>query len=372
MEDMTRTQEIEARLAQIPEELEKDGADLDALEKEVRDLKDEKLNIEKRAELRKEVADGAGETVKTFNTGEEKKVKYTAESVEYRNAYLKNLLGREMSEEERTAFVQTTTNTPDIMPTTMLNEIWDLVSGQHVIMGDIRVLRTGTIIEIVKHTAIAAGKAKKVDENAANDDEQNTFVKVTLSGNDFSKTVKISYKSMNMSLDALQTYIDTEIADSLGEAMAEDAVTNAIEANINAANKITTVTAATLTFKELAKAFGALKRASNPVVYVTRNTLFNYLVTLEDTEGHLIYQNPISAGANGALLGSVVKIEDAVGDGVVLIGDGQRVTYNMVQDIMIERDKDIEAHKNIFSGYACGEGSLIDDLSFSMITVKTA
>ena len=117
-----------------------------------------------------------------------------ADSKAYHDAFFKHLLGRDddMTQLENAAFTHTTTTTAAVLPTTMLNKIWDLISGQHAILGDVTIYRTGTILEIVKHTAIAKGAAKKVNENAANDDEQNTFVKVTLSGHDVSKHVNIS------------------------------------------------------------------------------------------------------------------------------------------------------------------------------------
>ena len=118
----------------------------------------------------------------------------------------------------------------------MLNNIWDLVSGQHAIMGDITIYRTGTIMEVVKHTAIVQARTKKVAEAAANDDEKNTMVKVTLSGNDFSKHVYISYAEATMSIDALEQYLTNEIATGIGEAMAEDAIST-IESGIAATNK---------------------------------------------------------------------------------------------------------------------------------------
>ena len=54
---------------------------------------------------------------------------YDASSVEYRNAFLKHISGRddEMTKLENTAFTHTTGNTGNVLPTTMLNEIWDLV-----------------------------------------------------------------------------------------------------------------------------------------------------------------------------------------------------------------------------------------------------
>ena len=69
-------EELESRLAAIPEEIEKDGADLDALETEVRGIKEElatrKAEAAKKAEIRSAVANGAGTVVKTFQ--EEKPV----------------------------------------------------------------------------------------------------------------------------------------------------------------------------------------------------------------------------------------------------------------------------------------------------------
>lgn len=295
-----------------------------------------------------------------------------ASSKEYLNAFLKHISGRDdqMTKLENEAFIHTTENTPNVLPTTMLNQIWDLVSQNHVIMGDITTYRTGTILEVVKHVSVKQGKAKKVAENTANDDEQNEFVKVTLNGNDFSKTIEISYAERAMALDALEQYLVNEIATNLGEALADDVITNAIEANINTDNKISVT--GNVTFKDVAKAFGNLKRVTDPAVYCTRSTLYNQLVTLENTAGQLIYQPSATAGVPGTLLGAQVKIEDSVADGKILIGDAKKVTYNMVQDIMVETDKDIKLHKYIYSGYARGEGSLIDDKAFSEITSTPA
>ena len=292
-----------------------------------------------------------------------------ATSTEYRNAFLKHISGRDdqMTKLENEAFVHTTQNTPNVLPVTMADEIWDLVSKNHVIMDDVTIYRTGTILEVAKHTEIVQGKAKKVAEGTANDDEQNDFVKVTLSGNDFSKSVEISYAEAAMSLDALEKYLVTEISNSIGEALAEDVVANAIEANINVANKIAVT--GNLKFADVAKAFGALKRVADPVVYCTRATLYTALATLENTAGQLIYQPSATVGVPGTLMGAEVKIEDAVAGGKLLIGDGKRVVYNMIQDVLIETDKDIKTHKYIYSGYARGEGALVDDKSFSEITI---
>lgn len=319
----------------------------------------------------------AGQTL-----GEENKMDkiYDASSVEYKNAFLKHISGRDdqMTKMENAAFVHTTSNTDAVLPTTMLNEIWDLVSKNHVIAGDITQYKTGTILEVVKHTAIVKGAAGTVNENAApTNDEQNTFVKVTLSGKDFAKTIEISYAEAAMSIDALERYLVQELATNMGEAIADDIVatlkaTGSGTNGIASTNRPDTTAADKMTFKDVAGAFALVKRANNLTVYCTRATLFNRLAQLEDTAGHLIYQPSATVGVPGTLLGAPVKIEDSLNDDEVLIGDPKRIVSNVISDIMVETDKDIKVHKYIYSGYARMECALVDPESMALLTVKTS
>lgn len=353
-------------------------------EAEAKKAEIEKMSAEFQAAKEKQAEENALVDITTIpapmqaeqKLGEENKTMekiYDASSVEYKNAFLKNITGRadQMTQQENAAFLHTTQNTPAVLPTTMVDQIWDLVSKNHVIMGDITIYRTGTILEIVKHTAIVKGAAAKKAEGVANDDEQNTFVKVTLSGNDFAKSLEISYAEAEMSIDAFEKYLVNEIATNLGEALADDAVAS-IEGGIASGNKIQTAAVGKLAFADITGAFAGLARVNAPVVYCTRKTLYTRLATLENTAGQLIYQPSAVAGVPGTLLGAPVKIEDSVADDVLLIGDPKKFVYNMIQDVMVETDKDIKAHKYIYSGYARGEGSLVDDKAFTQLTVKTS
>ena len=88
--------------------------------------------------------------------------------------------------------------------------------------------------------------------------------------------------------------------------------------------------------------------------------------------GRPIFQPSAQAGQEGVILGAQIKVEDSVDDNVVLVGDARRVVYNMIQDIMIESDKDIKKHVTTYSGYARGSGALIDPDSFAQLTITTA
>ena len=313
-------------------------------------------------------------------TGEENEMPnmHDASSREYRNAFLKHISGRDdqMTKLENDAYVHTTSTTPNVLPTTMLEQIWDLVSQNHTIVADLTRYTTGTILEVARHTAITAGAAAEVDEGVANEDEQNTFTKVTLSGKDFSKTVRISYAEAAMSLDALENYLISEISSSLGDALAADTV-SVLEGGssdttygIASANMISAATAGTLAYTDVLGAFGQLKRVVNPVVYCTRATLFNYVAALTDAAGHLIYQPGMTANVPGILLGAQVKIEDAVDDGKLLIGDPKKIVDNVITDILVESDKDIATHTYIYSGYARRQCGLIDDLAFVELDIN--
>lgn len=303
---------------------------------------------------------------------------YDATSREYRDAFLKKLKGVQLSDVEteayrqvNAAFVQTTENTSAVIPTEMLNTIWDLVSGQHPIVGDVNRIDAGCAIDIPIHSSITQGAGKIVDEGVANDDLENGMKKVTLTGKDFSANVDISYATARMAIDALESYLETEIANTIGAAMA-DHIVSTIDAGISSDNKITSASTGKLTYKDVAGAFAELKRTAEIRVYMSRKTLYTYVATIEDTAGHLIFVPNANDDAAGNLLGGQVKIEDSVADGKMLIGDPMRVPMDVVQDVVLETDRDIKKHTITYAGYARAEAAVADDKAFATLTVKTA
>ena len=103
-------EELEARRVQIGVEVEQDGADLDALEAEIKGIKAEldarRANAAKQAEIRKTVAEGAGVVIDEIPQApipQEERTMFKRDSVEYRDAWTKHIIGRELNEEERAA-----------------------------------------------------------------------------------------------------------------------------------------------------------------------------------------------------------------------------------------------------------------------------
>ncbi len=364
-----RIDEINTRLAAIQTELETaEGDALTALEQETSDLIAERTRlqneIQTRQELRGRVAAGLVGTVTETHNEEENNMEnrtFTLESEEYRSAFLKNLRKEELTEVEQRAFTFLTTNTSAPLPTQMQNRIIDLIGEAHPIVADVYRLDSNSAISIPVGKSVKADAGKTAEGAAANELEIE-FDDVTLSGEDFTANVVLSYKMLHMAIPAFEDYLVHMISERLGSKLAADIVAK-IKEKMNAANKVATG----INYANICTGFGALKRTAAVVVYGTRKTIFDKLVGMVDSNKRPIFMNAITEAAAGHLLGATIKFEDAVAAGELLIGDPKKYLQNVVVPIMIERDKDLNTHKVVCSGYTLQEGTLTDDMAFALV-----
>lgn len=302
---------------------------------------------------------------------------FSVDSNEYRTAWSKYMLGLPLTaeEEQRTDFVHTTGTTSGqtagyTIPTTLLNKIWDLIEGKHAILGDITIYRTGTVLEVAKRTAIAAGDAGTVSENAApSDAENNTFAKVTLSGKDFAKYVDISYALGIMSIDGFESFITREIADRLGAALASDIITTIGTGYDSTHNDLDVGTSGKVVWTDVTGALSVLKNVNNIVFYANQTTIYKYIAGMVDSTGRPLFQHDANEAIRGYLAGFPVKVEDAIGADLIWVGDPEQVVGNMVQDIMVESARDIKKHVITYSGYARFQCALLAPAAFAKLDV---
>lgn len=369
-----RIDEINTRLAAIQGEIENaTGEALTALETETSELIAERQRlldeVQTRQQLRQNIAAGlvAGNIIERHE--EDNNVEnrtFNLASEEYRTAFLKTLRRETLTEVEQRAFTFMTTNTAAPLPEVMQNRIIDLIGEAHPIVADVYSLNSGSAISIPVGKTVAVDAGKSAEGEAANELEI-TFDDVALAGDDFTANVKVSYKMMHMAIDAFESYLVTKIAERLGAKLAVDIVAK-IKAGMNAGNKF----AAGIDYANVCAGFGALKRVGKVIVYGTREAVFNKLVGMVDGNKRPIFQQPITAEAAGALLGAIIKYEDAMGANELLIGDPKKYLQNVVAPIMIENGKDLDNHKVVFSGYTCQEGALTDDKAFSLVAEAAA
>lgn len=358
------------RMKEIKEELRNNkDVDIEALRKEFEDLKEQKNKIESDIEERKKLLEDVANStdVKVLRNFLESDGEKRVEDMEkeYRNAFLKNLMGQHLTEAEERAFVHTTENTAAVVPQKTLNMIYTQLKEVHPILDDIQYLRSNAVISIPVHKTIDAGDAKVVAEGEANEDEQNTFAQITLAGKDFSKHVDFSYRLGRMSIDAFEEYLAQEIADRLAAALADDVIAQ-VKTGVNAANKID---AAELEDADVRKAFGSLRHVGAVNVYANNTTIWNIMAGLKGEDGKDAFLPNYQDGLSGRLYGRPVKEEDGLTDGEILIMDSKQYLFNEVQPILLERDKNIKRRVETIAGSLIGEGALTNDKAAAIITV---
>lgn len=379
---MKNLQEIEVREAEIRELVNADETNetkltseqIESLTSELESLKTERAAITEKAEKRQALINaalaGKGKTVEERHEDKPMETKFNLESPEFRSAYFKTLAGEQLNDIEQRAFIDTTATFGGALPVTTANEIWSNIEEEHPILGDITLYRTGTVFELTVHSAIAAGDAAVTAQGAAPTEEENTWVKVTLSGKDFAKSIDISYALGMMASAALESYLVREISERIGAALAADVIAE-IVASTAAGNKKTSAAVKVTTYVELNSLF-ALIKAKGLVVYASPATIYNYLTSIVDTTGRPVFQPSAQAGIAGYLIGAPVKAEDACTANLFYIGAPKKIVGNMVQEIMVESAKDIKKHVITFAGFARFECKLTKDKAFVVFTVKQA
>lgn len=230
-EIMNRLGEIETRSKEIEAELEQDGADLDALKEEARKLVDERdqLNIqleelkkaaEEAEEIRKAVAEGAGETKETFE--EEKKMTdlEIRSSAEYCEAYKKYIIS---GDDRECRSLLTTNASGDVQVPVMVENIvahaWESNAflskvRKTAFRGNLKVPFEKSNTDAYVHTEGTTGLTE----------EDLQLGVVTLTPANIKKWIKISDEAVAMGGEAFVQYVYEELAQKIMEKLVSELV----------------------------------------------------------------------------------------------------------------------------------------------------
>ena len=217
-----RLKEILARKAEIRKTLETDqAADLDALEKELRDLDSEQQELERRKAIAAGISDGSVQGTPAVNpvTGA-----YTADSEvrereqserEYRSAWLKNIRGLDLSDAEKRAMTTADSSAGAAVPVATRNRITEKVRQLCPLLDKIELLKVpGGVTVPAEGTTVDAQTHAEGAAITADDDKLN---KVTLFGYEVTKLVTISRSVEKMSIDAFEDWLVEKISRKIAE-----------------------------------------------------------------------------------------------------------------------------------------------------------
>ena len=351
---------------------------------EERQMIDEILN-ERRAEAAREqlrrdsVANGQIVTVPVGSAPkEERKAVPGVDSPEYRSAWLKNLAEGikvnqfgEMTQEERTAFIHTTANTDEVVPTAIMNRIIELVESDYPLYNDATKSAMVQGFGVPRHTAISQGDAAATSEGVANDDEEDVFDLLPLSGVEIKKHLDMSRKMKWQSIEAFEDWVVTHIAERIGVAKEGRILTQLADGTygIAAANKATGVEA---TDANIRAKLALVKGKGAKVVYANAYTIWNILAGINDGAGNKAFIPSPQADptTKGVMYGYTVKEDDNLADKRMLAGIPSKILANNFEDLFIQRSIHPKSFVETIAGYSLFDAGLENPKSFVDVTFQ--
>lgn len=369
---MNRKEEIEARLAAIGVEMDAPDADLDALTEEVRGLKAELKEIneaaEKRAKLRSAVASGGGVVVRSFGNSENRAI--GPDSAEYRTAWLKNLQGRELSAEERTAMTASSA-----IPTETMNMI-------------VHRLELVPILDAIDITYIpgnvtypaedAINAANWVEMAAAATDSADTLKAITLSAYKLIKTVEITADVKAMAVPAFESWLVSRLANKIQVALASAVFTG------DGSNKATgilhsgvisntgTWTSTGMTYADLLKIIAALPTQYHPGAKfaTTRAVFYGQILGMKTDGGDKVVVADAQSPAKFNILGYPVIVDDNCSADTVIFGDMKAYKLNIASPIEVKSDESVafRTGSTVYRAMCLADGKVADKNAMTVFT----
>ena len=363
-----RIKEIEARLAAIKKEIEERGdamkaEEIDALEKETKELTEERAGLiaaaEKRNGILDNIAKGAGIVSRTF---EQKQDNADPDdpfgTPEYRSAWLKNLRRLPLTDAEKRAYANASGTGAEVMPTQTANEIISKVKKLAPMLNEVTLLHVkGAVKFAVEGTNNDAAIHK---ENAAITAAADTLTTVTLTGYEIIKLVQISDTVMTMSIAAFESWIVDMLAEAIARKV-EDFFINGTgssqpkgigKANTwGAENSVTVTKAGSLTAANVQTLIGLLNAGydRNAKFAMSKKTLFTDFMPLQDnSKNHIVTVQ----GNNYFVYGYPVLLSDYVKEHEAFLGDFKKVCANLAENINVKNAYDIDTNSYKYSGIA--------------------
>lgn len=363
-----RIKEIEARLAAIKKEIEERGdamkaEEIDALEKETKELTEERAGLiaaaEKRNGILDNIAKGAGIVSRTF---EQKQDNADPDdpfgTPEYRSAWLKNLRRLPLTDAEKRAYANASDTGAEVVPTQTANEIISKVKKLAPMLNEVTLLHVkGAVKFAVEGTNNDAAIHK---ENAAITAAADTLTTVTLTGYEIIKLVQISDTVMTMSIAAFESWIVDMLAEAIARKV-EDFFINGTgssqpkgidKANTwGAENSVTVTKAGFLTAANVQTLIGLLNAGydRNAKFAMSKKTLFTDFMPLQDnSKNHIVTVQ----GNNYFVYGYPVLLSDYVKEHEAFLGDFKKVCANLAENINVKNAYDIDTNSYKYSGIA--------------------
>ncbi len=362
-------EQLQARLEELKAETseeKRDALDNDALEARINEMEAIQKELEARqaaaageARQCEEAAEQSGKPI----IEEERKMNYEVNSPEFREAFLKNLQGKELTAEERTAVTASAA-----IPTQTMNQI-------------VHTLELNPLIAAVDFTQIP-GNVTYPAENSINEaswvamgdastDSADTLQAVNLYAYKLIKTVEIGADVEAMSVDAFESWLVARLANKIEKAL-DSAILNGGGADSSMATgiKVTksaqdgTFTRAGITWKQLTEIMGKLapQYHANASFVMSPTLFFGKVLGMVDSQNNRVVVNDPQEPRKYNILGFPAIIDGNAGTEELYFGDLKAYKLNLAKGVEVRKSEEaaFRTGSAVYRAMCLADGKLAD------------
>ena len=366
--------ELEKRTDEINKMIETDAnVDIQSLNIELTGIAQAKRNNDEKAEKPEKRS-----AFTLLETRDDSPKSFTADNVfeseEYRSAFYKTMLGRDLNDVEKRAFEVgmieaekrndayiTSSNASAVLPTQTLNEVVKKARTIGGLISECRAFNMPTKISIPIGTP--STKVSWHTEAQPVDSENVTLTSVSFDGYEIMKVFSISAKARKMSISAFEAYLVDELTACVMETIA-DALVNGntsgqgkglesitwVETPGATQNAVEVEAGNAIAYGDVISMIALLKRGYTQGAKIAMNnaTLYKTFYGMLDSAKRPIFIADPKDESIGKVLGFPVVIDDNIADDVVYFGNFKKyLGYNMPEGIVIEASKDSGFKKGV-------------------------
>jgi len=368
--DEMNAEQLEARAAELralpiddsvpTDELEARANELEAIQAELK-AREERAAAEEA--LRQKVAAGNDPVTKKFE--EEKTMeenRFAVESPEYRVAFLKNLQGKELTAEERTAV----NAAGAVIPTQTMNEIIHKLENNPLISA----VDVSNIPGYVKFPyESACQEASWLDMGVGSTDSTDAIGYFTLGAYKLIKTVEIDADVDAMSIDAFEAYLVSRLVNKIEKAVDAGIINGSGTTQCTGiltakSEEDLTFTRGALTWAQLCAIMGKLKgEYHNGAKFVMNPEFFFQRVIgmVDSTKNRVVVLDPQGA-VKYNVMGYPAILDGNLSSEEILFGDLKAYKFNFAKAVEVRKSEEAEFRKGskVYRAMTLADGNLGD------------
>lgn len=347
------------------EELEKLSAEITEMEERKAALLAEKAELEAKEEEARSFDESKAteiELPKAVMPEQEERKMFDINTVEYRNAWIKRLIGREMNEEERAAL----SGAGAVIPTMTVNAVWDKLVKPAELLGKVDVSQFPTYVRFPRATTNNAATSQAVGDTITESSDAVGYI--DLVPNEYVKLLTVGADIDHMAVEAVHDWIVDNLVSNIRYAINKDILvgtgTNSLKGITTSVAADATALPATVTKASILKIMAALggNYQEGAIWIMTPKMFFEDIMSLTALNDYVI-QN----GFGYKLFGhDVVLMSEALVSTkeTIFYGDPKAYKVNIFKALEVKQFETATSTNLQFRGATMADGELLDTNAF--------